>query len=213
MYRKHNLWEDTLRVAKVHGGVNASKQIAYAWAVHLENEQGSAAKLAMLKKMGLIEYAIDYAIESGDFEHAFQLADQSGNATKVPDIHLKHAMFLEDEGQFADAQAAFLRADKPKEAIEMYMHQQLWAEALQVAEANDAGQVVTVYRTHAGVLATQGKLAEAEAVYLQVRPAQRGVDRAKLLIVVHVAIAAYKSRVRTSPASRACCGLHPTSGV
>ena len=72
--------------------------------------QGSAAKLAMLRKMGLVEYAIDYAVESADFEHAFQLAQQSGNAARLPDIHLKHAMFLEDEGQFADAERAFLQA-------------------------------------------------------------------------------------------------------
>jgi hypothetical protein len=35
MYRQANQWEDALRVAKVYGGINASKQVAYAWALTL----------------------------------------------------------------------------------------------------------------------------------------------------------------------------------
>lgn len=97
MYRRINMWEDVIRVAKAFGGVNASKQVAYAWAVHLEVEEkkGTAAKMALLRKMGLVEYAIDYAMENGDFEHAFQLADQSQSTGKLPEMHLKHAMHLE----------------------------------------------------------------------------------------------------------------------
>ena len=45
----------------------------YAWAMHLSGEQG--AKL--LTKLGLIEQAIDYSVETGDFEHAFGLARNS----------------------------------------------------------------------------------------------------------------------------------------
>jgi intraflagellar transport protein 172 len=95
MYRRLNIWEDVIRVAKAHGGVNAAKQVAYAWAVHLETEEAEAAKLTMLKKMGLLEYAIEYAAESGDFERALQLTEQSGSIGKLQDIYLKHAMHLE----------------------------------------------------------------------------------------------------------------------
>lgn len=49
----------------------------------------------------------------------------------------------------------------------MYMHQQMWPAALHVAEAHDAGAVASVYRAHGAVLAADGKLPEAEAVYLQ----------------------------------------------
>jgi hypothetical protein len=38
---------------------------------------------------------------------------------KIPDIHLQHAMALEDEGKFTQAEAEFLKAKKPKEAIDM----------------------------------------------------------------------------------------------
>lgn len=65
--------------------------------MHLEVEEkkGPAAKMAMLRKLGLVEYAIDYATETADFEHAFSLAKAAGLTTKLADIHLKHAMHLE----------------------------------------------------------------------------------------------------------------------
>lgn len=65
--------------------------------MHLEVEEkkGPAAKMAMLRKMGLVEYAIDYAVETADFEHAFSLAQAAGLTAKTADIHMKHAMHLE----------------------------------------------------------------------------------------------------------------------
>ena len=38
MYRANDAWDDAIRVAKLHGGVNASKKVAYAWAVSLGGE-------------------------------------------------------------------------------------------------------------------------------------------------------------------------------
>jgi hypothetical protein len=72
-------------------------QVAYAWAMHLEVEEkkGPAARLSVLRKMGLVDYAIDYAAESGDFENAFVLAIAAKATSKLPEIHLKHAMHLE----------------------------------------------------------------------------------------------------------------------
>ena len=50
----------------------------------------------LLTKFGLVEQAIEYAIESGHFDHAVELA-QSSLKSKLPYVHLKHAMYLEDE--------------------------------------------------------------------------------------------------------------------
>ena len=35
MYMSRDLWDDAVRIAKTFGGLNASKQVAYAWAVSL----------------------------------------------------------------------------------------------------------------------------------------------------------------------------------
>ncbi len=40
---------------------------------------------------------------------------------KVPDIYYKYAMALEDDGKFSEAEAQFIQAGKPKEAVLMYV--------------------------------------------------------------------------------------------
>ncbi len=52
------------------------------------------------------------------FEFAFDLA-KTAMKNKMPEIHLKHAMYLEDEGKFPEAEAEFIKASKPKEAVLM----------------------------------------------------------------------------------------------
>ena len=54
------------------------------------------------------------------FEFAFELA-RTSKKEKILDIHLKYAMFLEDEGNFVAAEKEFLKAGKPKEAVLMYV--------------------------------------------------------------------------------------------
>ena len=59
-----------------------------------------------------------YVVYFSAFEFAFELS-RIAKKDKLPDIHLKHAMYLEDEGRFPDAEAEFVRASKPKEAVLM----------------------------------------------------------------------------------------------
>ena len=134
MYRQNNMWEDAYRVsvccavslrwfvfyssceqvAKAHGGPNAAKQVAYLWAKDLGGD--SAVKL--LSKFGFLEMAIDYAAENCAFDFAFELA-RTAMKHKMSDIHLKYAMYLEDEGKFKDAETEFVKAGRPKEAVLM----------------------------------------------------------------------------------------------
>lgn len=52
------------------------------------------------------------------FDFAFDLARTSAKQ-KLPEIHYKYAMFLEDEGKFKEAEEEFIKANKPKEAVLM----------------------------------------------------------------------------------------------
>ena len=159
MYRAQNMWDDALRVARHHGGANASKQVAYAWAVSLGGEEG--AKL--LNKFGLTEPAIEYAIESGAFMHAFDLAKHSMKS-KLPEVHLKYAMFLEDEGNFKETEAEFIRAEKPREAIDMYIHQQDWNGAVGVANDFGPSSLPDIYVANARFLSERKDFAQVEAL-------------------------------------------------
>lgn len=50
-------------------------------------------------------------------------------------------MALEDEGKFKEAELHFVRANKPKEAVLMYVHNQDWESAQRVAEEHDQDSV------------------------------------------------------------------------
>ncbi|XP_043216719.1 intraflagellar transport protein 172 homolog isoform X2 [Amphibalanus amphitrite] len=136
MWRGLESWEDAFRVAKNSGGNNAAKQVAYLWARTMGGE--SAVKL--LRKLGYLDQCIEYACESLQFDFAFELAKGSP-PNKVQEIHYKHAMALEDDGKFPDAEEAFIRAGKPREAVLMYVHNQQWPSAQRVAENYDPDSV------------------------------------------------------------------------
>jgi hypothetical protein len=133
MYKNANQWEEAYRVSRAHGGVNAAKQVAYHWAISLKNPE-SAVKL--LSRFGLLNQVVDYAVESNAFEFAKELIANSGNDLKhkMNEVRLKYALWLEDENRFADAEAMFVEANKPKEAVLMYLHNGNFEDALRVAE-------------------------------------------------------------------------------
>ena len=79
---------------------------------------------------------IELACEQLAFDFAKDLA-KAGLPSKKGHVHLKHAMSLEDDGHFEQAEAEFLAANKPKEAVLMYVHLARWDDAQRVAEARD----------------------------------------------------------------------------
>ena len=128
MYCNAGKWEEAFRVAKQKGTEGASNQVAYMWSRSLPIE--SAARL--LTKMGLVDTALIYACEASQFDFALDICRITGKS--ADDVHLKMAMELEDEGKFVEAEAEFLLANKPKEAILMHTHSRDWRSAVRIAE-------------------------------------------------------------------------------
>ena len=104
-------------------------------------------------------------MESGAFDHAFELA-RSSLQRKLPDIHLKHALFLEDEEKYTEAEEEFINANKPREAIDMYVHQQDWSNAHRVASSFDPAAVPDVYIAEARACADRHEYPHAEELFL-----------------------------------------------
>ena len=129
-----------------------------------------------MQKFGLVEQAIDYALENGAFDHAFDLAHNSRMSQKLLEVHLKYAMFLEDEGRFKEAEEEFLKAEKPREAIDMYLHQHEWGSAMRVAESYDTQSVPEIYVANGRVMAEQKDFTNAEAMFLKGRDADLAVQ-------------------------------------
>ena len=80
-------------------------------------------------KNGLIDAAIDFEANQERFTEAFDLANNHAKY-KLPDIHLKYALHLEEENRFKEAEEEFIKANKPQEAISMYEHKQDYHSAL-----------------------------------------------------------------------------------
>lgn len=83
-------------------------QVAFAWAASIEPEEGTQ----LLIKLGLLDQALEYALESGAFAQAFQLCQSPAAQHKMPECHLKYAMYLEDEGMFYFARTHKHAGDK-----------------------------------------------------------------------------------------------------
>jgi len=161
MYRSNELWDDAIRVAKFYGGINACKRVTIALLMAIGVVEGAK----YLTKHSLVEAAIEYAAENGSFDMAMELATQN-MPKKLPELYLKHALFLEDDERFAEAEDKFIKANKPKEAIDMYVHQQDWPSALRVAEGYDPTAIPDVYVAQAKIKAEAGDFKAAEELYL-----------------------------------------------
>mmetsp|Transcript_147414 Transcript_147414/g.383208 ORF Transcript_147414/g.383208 Transcript_147414/m.383208 type:complete len:1766 (-) Transcript_147414:28-5325(-) len=190
MYRQLEKWEDAKRVAKMHGGKQAFDKLVLAQAHATFKEHGAEAGAQLLAKHGLIDIAIDYAVEHSNFQHAFELANQSAKH-KLPDIHLKKALALEDDEQFKLAEDEFIKANKPKEAIDMYIHQRDWVSAMRIAENYDREGVKEVLVHNAKDLVDQNNLQGAENLFIQAGKPE-------------LAVQAYSSKRMVNEAIRVC---------
>ena len=67
------------RVARVHAGETAEKQLAFLWARSL----GGESALKLLNRLGHLNDVIDIAAQNGAFDFAFELAKGAGVGSQV----------------------------------------------------------------------------------------------------------------------------------
>lgn len=162
MYRDREMWDDAVRVAKVHGGANASKQVVLSRAIAIDAEEG----VRLLMKFNLAEQGIDAALEAQKFDLALQWS-QFAFPAKLSYVHLKYAMYYEDQGDFRMAEEAFLKAGKPREAIDMFVHQHDFPNAIRVAENFDPSAIPSINVAHGRVAFQQGNYKDAETLFIR----------------------------------------------
>ena len=162
MYRSAKMWEDAIRVAKMHGGTGASRNVVIAWALDLGGEQGSK----LLIRFGMVEQAIEYCNNRFLFDTAFDLA-QRAMPNMIPQVHFKHALYLEDEGHFKEAEEEFIKAKQPKEAIDMYIHTHMWPDAMRVASAFKPSSIPDVLIAEAKFAFERRDFSQAEHFLLE----------------------------------------------
>lgn len=113
--------EIVLGIARQHGGPVPAQQVAFFWAKKL----GGDAGVKLLNKLGHAEQALELACEQHAYEFAFDIA-RLLLKDKLPEVHYKYALHLEDERRYAEAEAEFLKAKKPRDAVLMYVQIKDW---------------------------------------------------------------------------------------
>jgi len=110
MHVENSRWDEAIRTAKVHGTTSALNEVASQyWGVSLNNlEKVSYHAFRNGSRRDLCCEAIDYAVQSRRFVEALDIAENFANGRKA-EIHLKYAAFLEDEGQFREAEEHFIK--------------------------------------------------------------------------------------------------------
>ena len=110
-----------LGIARQKGGPVAAQQVAFFWSKKL----GGDAGVRLLNKLGHAEQALELACEQHIFEFAFDIA-RLLLKDKVLEVHYKYALFLEDERRYPEAEAEFLKAKRPRDAVLMYVQIKDW---------------------------------------------------------------------------------------
>lgn len=145
MYHEKGMLDDALRVATQYGNESTRKKLAYDYAAQL----GFNSKaIATLSKLDFLNPAIEQAVELFRFEDALRLSEGYPPG-KVQDLHLHYAMHLEDEDKFPEAEDEFLKAQRPMEAIDMYMHLRQWDDAVRIATKFEPTYVQEIYLSQA----------------------------------------------------------------
>eukprot|EP00210_Caulerpa_lentillifera_P003637 g3472.t1 len=171
MYKTAGLWEDAIRVAQTHNDVAVLHQVAFECA----QTALVAGSQSALQIPDLIDDAINHALQNGLYSDAESLAN-SFCPDLLPEIHLRYAMHLEDEGFFDEASECFIKAGKPQEALDMFVHSQEWDKALTIAEKYTPTSVVEIYSLQAQSMAEKGDLYAAEELFLKARSPVSAVE-------------------------------------
>ena len=140
MYRENDLWDKAIECAEKIGGVEALlRRTAYAYFLHLRRD-----KIESLEELGVLNHALDFAIDTSAYEDALHLADSSCSNMDVKEIHEKFAIYLEKQECFDDAEEQYLKANEAQGAIDMYVNRNMWTRAEQLAERLNSAFVSAV---------------------------------------------------------------------
>ncbi|CDW59064.1 hypothetical protein TTRE_0000739401 [Trichuris trichiura] len=129
MYRAVGQWEDAYRIAKQYGGSEAAVQLAFLWASAVRGE----AAVMLLQKLDCVDKVVSFACDHGAFDFAEEICKLGFNS-KLSEVHYKHGLRLEEQDDLEKAEIEFIKADKPKEAVLMYVQRQDWDNARRLAE-------------------------------------------------------------------------------
>ncbi|KAL0239036.1 hypothetical protein PCE1_004727 [Barthelona sp. PCE] len=123
-----NLWSDAISVAGRFNG-ELKSYIALRWARSIGGFDGAK----MLVSYGLIDSAIMFLVEEGEWMQAFDVC-ANNMPTQLPELRERYAQSLSEEGKYDEAEKYFKMAGKIEKAVDMYIQMGDLEKALLVAD-------------------------------------------------------------------------------
>lgn len=175
MYRKRDMWDEAIRVARSSQDDNILNRVAYAYSIHLGD--GAHKELSNLK---LLKSAISFALHNGAVEKAFDLARGDSQSQEIlADIHLNLAQSLEGAGKYNQAEEEYIKAGGVSNAIDMYLHLDAWDDAERIAKLHDPPRLNHIYLAHADSASKNEDYITAERLYTYIGKPERALDMYK----------------------------------
>lgn len=172
LYRKKNMWDEALRLAKAYGGPKEIAEVARKWA---ETQAGKGGGSELLLRQGLVEAALEFEVEQRNYDAAFRLAEAHCRH-RLNDVHLSFALFLEDENRCKEAEEEFIKAGRAQEAVNMYEHQNDYYSALRVARQYEPSMVPEILSAQAKYHIDRGEFQKAEQCWLAAKLPDKAVE-------------------------------------
>jgi len=119
--------------------------------------------------------AVEYLCRQKKFDRALEVA-RKHSPDQVSDVLGKRGYWYEDHGKYAEAEEDFVQAERPREAIEMWVHAKKWTNALRTAEDYDPASVPTVLSKQAADVAESGDYEQAERLFIDAKRPEAAID-------------------------------------
>ncbi|KAM3966306.1 intraflagellar transport protein Oseg2 [Aphomia sociella] len=161
MYRTAGQWEGAERVARAHAPSAVQQQVALQWAASL----GGAPAARLLAARGLAALGARWALQAQRWDIATELSELGGGITKREVCRHEAAALAEERPE--EAEAAFLRAAAPDDAVRMWLARGQHARALALAEGHAPHMVEEVLVEGARAAAERGDLPKFEALMIR----------------------------------------------
>ncbi|CAG9087787.1 unnamed protein product [Plutella xylostella] len=173
MYRSAGQWEGAERVARAHAPPAVQQQVALLWAGAL----GGAAGARLLAARGLAAVGARWALQAERWDIALELSSLGGGIS-AREVARHEAAALASERP-EEAEAAFLRAAAPDDAVRMWLARGMYQKALVLSETHAPHMVEETLVEGARAAAERGDLAEFETLMIRANKPREVVQHYK----------------------------------
>ncbi|VDP45368.1 unnamed protein product [Soboliphyme baturini] len=136
------------------------------WGDHLFNERRMDSAISHYIESGLNLKALEAAVNAGQWIRASEIAETIGDAPAAKSLYYKIASYFSTVEEHAKAEKFLLRAEKPNEAVLMYMKAKKWDDAERISHQYlKDDEINDIYSKEAEALELAGKLKDAEKLY------------------------------------------------